>query len=104
VVWGVVCGVVVAPGPAALVVIGVGGPIVVGGGVMPGLLEGGTALGTEVCGGGGGGGAAVVRCASTQVVHVKRMNRAVNRSFIGIPFLLSLGLCAGCGYPVNAVG
>jgi hypothetical protein len=48
-----VCGVVEAFGPAALVVIGVGGPMVVGGGVMLGLvggvaLAGGGAVGTDV--------------------------------------------------------
>ncbi|HEY3616461.1 MAG TPA: hypothetical protein VGK96_06580, partial [Candidatus Sulfotelmatobacter sp.] len=53
--------------PAALVVIGVGGPIVVGGGVEvvgaagAGAAVGATAVGVEVCRGGAAGGTAPAR-------------------------------------------
>lgn len=48
------CGVVCAPGPAAFVVIDVGGPIGVGGGVAgdAGTAVGAAAAGVEVCGAG----------------------------------------------------
>ena len=73
------------PGPAALVVIGVGGPIVVGGTVILGLAGalapgGGAAFGTEVC----GGRVAVDRCAFAKAAQVSKTRRR-NRIFIEIP-------------------
>jgi hypothetical protein len=100
-VLGAVCGVSV-PSPAALVVIGVGGPIGFVGGVIFGLLGAGVAfgagagaVGTEllVCGGvavvvgagvvGGGGVAARVRCATAQLARVRRAIRAISRFVMG---------------------
>ena len=74
------------PGPAAFVVIGVGGPIVVGATVVLGLagalaLGGGAALGTEVC----GGGVAVERCAFAKAAQASKRRRLRNRIFIEIP-------------------
>jgi hypothetical protein len=69
-----------------LVVIGVGGPIVVGGTVIFGLagalaLGGGAAFGTEVC----RGGVAVDRCAFAKAAQVSKTKRLRNRIFIEIP-------------------
>ena len=57
--WGVVW----ASGPAAFVVIGVGGPMVVGGGVVVGTAGAavGAAAGAAVCGGGAVAGGGAVR-------------------------------------------
>jgi hypothetical protein len=74
------------PAPAALVVIGVGGPIVVGAAVKLGLagavaLGGGAAFGAEVC----GGGAAVERCAFAKAAQVSKTRSLRNRTFIESP-------------------
>lgn len=90
-VWG--GGVVCVPSPPALVVIGVGGPIVLVGGVIVGFAAGATpgvgagdvgvvaCAGAVVCGGGAavaGGGAAARRCAAAQVAQLRiAMSRAV---------------------------
>jgi hypothetical protein len=83
VVWGVLW----VPGPAALVVIGVGGPIVVGGGVMFGLagavvLAGGAAFGVAVWGGVVACGTLVARCPAAQTAVVSSTSNAVNRIVI----------------------
>jgi hypothetical protein len=86
------CGAVDAPGPAAFVVIGVGGPIVVvwGGVVLGGaaVVEGagagvvacGTVAGAVVV----GGGAARRLCAALQFAQASRTSKVVNRKVMRI--------------------
>jgi len=81
--------VVVWLSPAALVVIGVGGPMVVGGGVgVAGVAAaggGGTGVGVAVCGAAVvagaevGGGAAGRACANPDVAHANNANKVVIR-------------------------
>ena len=97
-----VCGVLSVPSPAALVVMGVGGPIGFVGGVIVGLagagavfgvgagavgievVGGGVAVvvGAVVVGGGGGGVAARVRWAAAQLPTVRRAISATSRFVI----------------------
>jgi hypothetical protein len=111
------------PSPAALVVIGVGGPIVVIGGVMVGVVgdvavfgvgaaaEGTLALGTVPCagvavvvGGTGVGVAALVCCAASHLVQLIRINSAKSRRAMGFSLLKmtsQLGAKLSCVLPLS---
>lgn len=118
------CGVFCASGPAAFVVIGVGGPIVVGVGVVlggAGAAVGAAAAGVEVCGAGVavGGGAVGRPWAAPHVAQANTRSKVVNRIVIRNPsfrkhrcILLaespigvfpSVKLAKNGGYPVNAL-
>ncbi len=85
-----VCGIVCVSGPAAFVVIGVGGPMVVAG-IAPGVVAGGVIVvgggttGAAVCelaaGTGGGGADRGLVCAATQVAPNRNTRRVGYLSF-----------------------